>query len=62
MNDKLAVFLAGALLVLLALAVSYLIFVGLAAIIIWAFSLAWNPWTAGLGIWAVVIIGRWIFK
>ena len=50
------------LVILLAIAATYLVFVGLAAVLIWAFSLTYNPWVMGLGIWAIVLLGRAIFR
>lgn len=62
MNLQTDSFIAFLLLVSLVLGGVYLVFVGLAAILLWVFALSYNPWLLGLGLWTVVLIGRAIFR
>ena len=46
----------------IALTLVYLFFVALAYGLIHVFSLSYNPWILGIGIWIIVFLGRTIFK
>lgn len=55
-DNSLIVLLALILVVFLLIGLSYLITTGLVAVVLWAFSIEYNAWLAGLGVWVILIL------